>query len=91
MQTIRYILFVNRQVAPGAIVFVKADDVNLFRTDLPDMPPGHEAAGPGERWSRVAIHHTMSLDELVIYEASYWRVPRKAVEVIADHAFNVKS
>lgn len=85
--TVRYILFVNSQVRPGEIVLMAANDVNIFRTNFPDVPPGHEAAGPGERWSRVVISHSMTLDALAAYEHSYWRMGEQSVEVITNHIF----
>jgi len=88
MQTVRYMKFINGVYAPEKIVFVRADDMNWFTTDIPPVPPGEDAnetfAG---RWSRVTVSHTSPIEALVANERRFYPAEKTPIEVVTDHVF----
>ncbi len=87
MQTVRYTKFIHGVFAAEVVVFVRADDMNWFTTDIPDVPPGESPVEPSVgRWSRVTISHTSPIENLVAEEARHYG-PDTFIRVITDYTF----
>ena len=87
MQTVRYTKFIHGVFAPEVIVFVRADDMNWFTADIPDVPPGESPIEASRgRWSKVTVSHTSPVERLVAEEARHFG-PDTFIRVITDHTF----